>query len=208
MFNCNTSEDTGNASDDNIDETPAQLNRNSLPPDTLWDGDISESTDAYPHPVIPIPPPLPVDKAVFMQKAKSTGSILRRNREKKRLTKRRSKSSTRTSEVSDRECMDDELSDEDCANSKRLFIRDSNNPTCSNIEVVPKRKKKKRIHIRCLKMMRLGILITTWKIEEVPVRQDMGHVLCRLQTCDIVVVRLQRSQPSRDQRLCVILCTV
>ena len=52
-------------------------------------------------------------------------------------------------------------------------------------------------------MMRLGIFITTWKIEEVPVRQDMGHVLCRLQSCDIVVVRLQRSQPSRDQRLCM-----
>ena len=138
-----TSEDTGNASEDNIDDSSAQPNRNSLPPDTLWDGDISESTDAYPFPVIPTPPPLPVDKAVVMQKAKSTGSILRPNREKKRLSKRRSKSSTRTSEVSDRECMDDELSDEDCANSKRLIIRDSNNPTCSNIEVVPKRKKRK-----------------------------------------------------------------
>lgn len=77
------SEDTGNSSGDVVAERLS-----SHPPETLWDGDRSESTDAHPHQVvIPMPPPLPSEPAATMQKAKSTGTILRPKSQRKRLSR-------------------------------------------------------------------------------------------------------------------------
>ena len=111
-----------------------------LPPSVLWDGDICESTDAH-QKTSTTPSRTPDTRSAVMPKENSTGTILRSNKECKQLPiKRMYKMNSRNS--TEQECMHD-TSDDGLSNSRKRIIRDSNNPTCSNIEVVPKRKRRK-----------------------------------------------------------------